>query len=131
MGSELTSVRSILGLSPDPAIEEHPRSGSINLSTAAPSRARSIDRKRIVPNRQIRLDGVPLPFAYDDLRESAYDEGAIGFIAKFLVQTAPFHTAVSQARNIPAPMVASRSASQMSAAQGCRMAAIRGSFSSG
>jgi len=54
---------------------------------AARSRARSIDRERIVPNRQIRLDGVPLPFAYDDLRESAYDEGAIGFIAKFLVQT--------------------------------------------
>ena len=87
MGSELTSVRSILGLSPDPAIEEHPRSGSINLSTAAPSRARSIDRKRIVPNQQIRLGGVPLPLIYDEFRESAYDAEAIGFIAKFLVQT--------------------------------------------
>jgi hypothetical protein len=54
---------------------------------AARSRARSIDRERIVPNRQIRLDGVPLPFAYDEFRESAYDAGAIGFIAKFLVQT--------------------------------------------
>ena len=87
MGSELTSVRSILGLSPDSAIEENPRSGSINRSMAARSRARSIDRERIVPNRQIRLDGVPLPFAYDEFRESAYDAGAIGFIAKFLVQT--------------------------------------------
>ena len=87
MGSELTSVRSILGLSPDPAIEEHPRSGSINLSTAAPSRARSIDRKRIVPNQQIRLGGAPLPLIYDEFRESAYDAEAIGFIAKFLVQT--------------------------------------------
>jgi hypothetical protein len=28
-----------------------------------------------------------LPFAYDEFRESAYDAGAIGFIAKFLVQT--------------------------------------------
>jgi len=54
---------------------------------AARSRARSIDRERIVPNRQIRLDGVPLPFACDEFRESAYDAGAIGFIAKFLVQT--------------------------------------------
>jgi hypothetical protein len=54
---------------------------------AARSRARSIDRERIVPNQQIRLDGVPLPFAYDEFRESAYDAGAIGFIAKFLVQT--------------------------------------------
>jgi hypothetical protein len=87
VGSELTSVRSILGLSPDPAIEEHPRSGSINLSTAAPSRSRSIDRKRIVPNQQIRLGGVPLPLIYDEFRESAYDAEAIGFIAKFLVQT--------------------------------------------
>jgi hypothetical protein len=84
---ELESVRSILGLSHDPAIEDLPRSGSINRSKGATSRARAIDRKSIVPNQQIRLDGVPLPFAYDEFRESAYDAGAIGFIAKFLVQT--------------------------------------------
>ena len=84
---ELESVRSILGLSHDPAIEDLPRSGSINRSKGATSRARAIDGKSIVPKQQIRLDGVPLPFAYDEFRESAYDAGAIGFIAKFLVQT--------------------------------------------
>ena len=38
-------------------------------------------------DQRIRLGGVPLPFVYDEFRESAYDAGAIGFIAKFLVQT--------------------------------------------
>jgi hypothetical protein len=38
-------------------------------------------------DQRIRLGGVPLPFVYDEFRESAYEAGAIGFIAKFLVQT--------------------------------------------
>jgi hypothetical protein len=87
VGSELTSVRSILGLNLDRAIEELPRSGSMNRSMAAPSRARSITRKSSLPNQQIRLGGVTLPLFYDEFRESAYDAGAIRFIARFLVQT--------------------------------------------
>lgn len=35
----------------------------------------------------MRLDGVTPPLTQNDLCESAYDAGAIGFIAKFLVQT--------------------------------------------
>jgi len=54
---------------------------------AAPSRARSITRKSSLPNQQIRLGGVTLPLFYDEFRESAYDAGAIRFIARFLVQT--------------------------------------------
>jgi hypothetical protein len=38
-------------------------------------------------DQRIRLDGVALPITQNDLCESAYDAGAIGFIAKFLVQT--------------------------------------------
>jgi hypothetical protein len=87
VGSELTSVRSILGLNLDRAIEELPRSGSMNRSMASPSRARSITRKSSLPNQQIRLGGVTLPLFYDEFRESAYDAGAIRFIARFLVQT--------------------------------------------
>lgn len=87
MGSELTSVRSILGLSPDSAIEENPRKGSINRSLAARSRPRSIDQKRIVPNQQIRLGDVSLPLIYNESYENAYDAGTVGFISRFLVQT--------------------------------------------
>jgi hypothetical protein len=38
-------------------------------------------------DQRIRLDGTALPITQNDLCESAYDAGAIGFIAKFLVQT--------------------------------------------
>ena len=38
-------------------------------------------------DQRIRLDGVTLPLTQNDLCESAYDAGTIGFIAKFLVQT--------------------------------------------
>ena len=87
MGSELTSVRSILGLNPDPAIDDLPHSGSTAPSMAAPSRARSPRRLILNQDRRLRLDGVTLPIIQNDLCESAYDAGAIGFIAKFLVQT--------------------------------------------
>ena len=87
MGSELTSVRSILGLKPDSAIEELSRGKDRNRSVTAPSRVQSISRKIILPDQQIRLRGVTLPLAHGEFRESAYDVGAIGFIAKFLVQT--------------------------------------------
>ncbi|MDR3797834.1 MAG: replication protein RepA [Terracidiphilus sp.] len=87
MGSELTSVRSILGLKPDSAIDDLPHGGSANQSIAASPRARSSRRMILNQDQRIRLDGVNLPFTQNDLRESAYDAGAIGFIAKFLVQT--------------------------------------------
>jgi hypothetical protein len=38
-------------------------------------------------DQRIRLDGIALPITQNYLCESAYDAGAIGFIAKFLVQT--------------------------------------------
>lgn len=38
-------------------------------------------------DQRVRLDGVTLPITQNDLCESAYDAGAIGFLAKFLVQT--------------------------------------------
>jgi len=85
VGSELTSVRSILGLKPDPAIDDFPPGGSANKSIAASLRARS--SRRLILDQRLRLDGVTLPFTQNDLCESAYDVGAIGFIAKFLVQT--------------------------------------------
>lgn len=87
MGSELTSVRSILGLNPDPAIDDLPPGGSATQSIAASARARSSRRLILNQDQRIRLDGITLPFTQDDLCESAYDAGAIGFIAKFLVQT--------------------------------------------
>ncbi len=59
---ELESVRSILGLNPVPAIEERPYQTN---------------------RRRSRLSGS----VNDEFTESAYDAGAIGFIAKFLVQT--------------------------------------------
>jgi hypothetical protein len=54
---------------------------------AAFSRARSSRRTILNQDQRIRLDGVTLPLTQNDLCESAYDAGAIGFIAKFLVQT--------------------------------------------
>ncbi len=54
---------------------------------AAFSRARSSRRAILNQDQRIRLDGVTLPLTQSDLCESAYDAGAIGFIAKFLVQT--------------------------------------------
>jgi hypothetical protein len=54
---------------------------------AASSCARSVARNSVLPNQQIRLGGALLPLVYEEFRESAYDAGAIGFIAKFLVQT--------------------------------------------
>lgn len=51
------------------------------------SRARSSRRAILNQDQRIRLDGVTLPLTQSDLCESAYDAGAIGFIAKFLVQT--------------------------------------------
>lgn len=78
MSSDLTSIRSILGLNPDPASEGHSRKGSANRSMAALSRARS---------RLIRLGSVMLPLPYDEFSESACDAGSIGFLARFLVQT--------------------------------------------
>jgi hypothetical protein len=54
---------------------------------AAFSRARSSRRVILNQDQRIRLDGVALPLTQSDLCESAYDAGAIGFIAKFLVQT--------------------------------------------
>ena len=86
-GSELTSVRSILGLKPDPAIDDLPPGGSSSRSTAAFPRARSSRRVILNQDQRIRLDGVTLPLTQSDLCESAYDAGAIGFLAKFLVQT--------------------------------------------
>jgi len=87
VGSELTSVRSILGLQPDPAIDDLPPDGSSSQSMAAFSRARSSRRAILNQDHRIRLDGVTLPLTPSDLCESAYDAGAIGFLAKFLVQT--------------------------------------------
>ena len=87
MGSELTSVRSILGLQPDPAIDDLSHGGSSSRSMAAFSRARSSRRAILNQDQRIRLDGVTQPLTQNDLCESAYDAGAIGFIAKFLVQT--------------------------------------------
>ncbi len=87
MGYELTSVRSILGLKPDPAIDDLPSGGSSSRSTAAFPRARSSRRAILSQDQRIRLDGIALPITQNDLCESAYDAGAIGFIAKFLVQT--------------------------------------------
>jgi hypothetical protein len=54
---------------------------------AAFSRARSSRRAILNQDQRIRLDGVTQPLTQNDLCESAYDAGAIGFIAKFLVQT--------------------------------------------
>ena len=54
---------------------------------AAFPRARSSRRAILSQDQRIRLDGVTLPITQNDLCESAYDAGAIGFIAKFLVQT--------------------------------------------
>jgi len=50
---------------------------------------RALSSRRAIQNQdqRIRLDGVTLPLTQNDLCESAYDAGAIGFIAKFLVQT--------------------------------------------
>ena len=59
---------------------------------AAPSRARSVSRKGILPNQQIRRGGVAFPFVYDEFRESALDARALGFMAKFLVQTTLPHS---------------------------------------
>jgi len=87
VGSELTSVRSILGLQPDPAIDDLSHGGSSSRSMAAFSRARSSRRAILNQDQRIRLDGVTQPLTQNDLCESAYDAGAIGFIAKFLVQT--------------------------------------------
>ena len=87
MGYELTSVRSILGLKPDPAIDDLPPGGSSSRSTAAFPRARSSRRVILNQDQRIRLDGVMLPLTQNDLSESAHDAGAIGFLAKFLVQT--------------------------------------------
>jgi hypothetical protein len=87
VGSELTSVRSILGLKPDPAIDDLPHGGSAKQSIAASPRARSSRRLILNQDQRLWLDGVTLPIAQEDLSESAYDAGAIGFLAKFLVQT--------------------------------------------
>ena len=87
MGSGLTSVRSILGLKPDPAIDNLPPGGGAAKSKATSSRARSSRRIILNQDQRLRLDGVTLPVIQNDLCESAYDAGAIGFIAKFLVQT--------------------------------------------
>jgi len=95
VGSELTSVRSILGLQPDPAIDDLPPGGSSSRSMAAFSRARSSRRMILNQDQRIRLDGVVLPLTQSDLGESAYDAGAIGFIAKFLVQTTLPHRSQS------------------------------------
>ena len=38
-------------------------------------------------DQRIRLDGIALPITQNDLCESAHDAGAIGFLARFLVQT--------------------------------------------
>jgi hypothetical protein len=54
---------------------------------AAFPRARSPRRALLNQDQRIRLDGVTLPLAPSDFCESAYDAGAIGFIAKILVQT--------------------------------------------
>ncbi len=54
---------------------------------AAFTRARSSRRAILNQDQRIRLDGVTLPLTQNDLCESAYDAGAIGFLAKFLVQT--------------------------------------------
>ena len=54
---------------------------------AALPRARSLRRVILNQDQRIRLDGVTLPLTPSDFCESAYDAGAIGFIAKFLVQT--------------------------------------------
>jgi hypothetical protein len=54
---------------------------------AAFPRARSSRRAVLNQDQRIRLDGVTLPLTPSDFCESAYDAGAIGFIAKFLVQT--------------------------------------------
>jgi hypothetical protein len=54
---------------------------------AAFPRARSSRRAILSQDQRIRLDGIALPITQNDLCESAYDAGAIGFIAKFLVQT--------------------------------------------
>jgi hypothetical protein len=85
--SELTSVRSILGLKPGPAIDDLPPGGSANESIAASPPARSSRRLILNQDQQLRLDGVTLPITQEDLSENAYDAGAIGFLAKFLVQT--------------------------------------------
>ena len=87
MGSNLTSVRSILGLEPDPAIDNLPPGGGEAQSKAPSPRARSSRRIILKQDQRLRLDGVTLPVTQNDLYESAYDAGAIGFIAKFLVQT--------------------------------------------
>lgn len=44
----------------------------------------ALPRDRSRPNR---LGSVALPLAYEEFNESAYDAGAIGFLARFLVQT--------------------------------------------
>lgn len=87
MGSELTSVRSILGLNPEAVTDKPPLGESRSKATAAFQRAPSSRRLVLNQERQLRLDGVTLPFTPSDFSESAYDAGAIGFIAKFLVQT--------------------------------------------
>lgn len=87
MGSDLTSVRSILGLKPDPAIDNFPPGGGAAQSKATSPRARSSRRIVLNPDERLRLDGVTLPVTQNDFCESAYDAGAIGFLAKFLVQT--------------------------------------------
>jgi hypothetical protein len=80
-------VRSILGLNPVAAIDELPAGGSQSKSIAAFQGARLSRRLILNQDRRLRLDGVTFPLTQNDLCKSAYDAGAIGFIAKFLVQT--------------------------------------------
>lgn len=97
MGSELTSIRSILGLSPNPAPDRlspasrfkpgwasrHSHTGPIVPTGIV------LSEKQIAGARQAHP---LLPFVQAIPTESALDAGALGFMAKFLVQTTLPHS---------------------------------------
>ena len=92
MGSELTSIRSILGLNPISAAERLPPASRFKPGGTA----RHLHTGPIVPkgiglsNKQAvgaRQTYPLLPFLQAIRTESALDAGALGFMAKFLVQT--------------------------------------------
>jgi hypothetical protein len=97
VSSELTSVSAILGLHSIPAADKQASPSRINVAdSSVRSRKNSIRDQHLERNQTqavaFRQSHPLLPFLQAIPTESALDAGALGFMAKFLVQTTLPHS---------------------------------------
>jgi hypothetical protein len=128
VSSELTSVSAILGLNSISAADKRASASRINAAgSSVRSRKNSIRDQHFERNQTqaVARQSHPLLSIVQAIpTESALDAGALGFMAKFLVQTTLPHSEQTGTQYVRTTAI-SPSASRMSAGPACLTAAIR------